>query len=336
MEKDTYKVCPLVKSLTERIFGFDSFKKAFTLAEIISVVVILGLVAALVIPSTIKNATEKQRKVKIKKAMATYNTALEVYYLNGFGDFWAKEQEIPFDNNYEQNFNNLYNKYIDAFISNFNTSEVDTQNHLIKTKDGLWWNLLDDPEFFKIVVAFKKEDATEDAARAGDYRAFYFTAYMPDYAATPITNKARISFDNPNLADGKKARQSIMAYLVDNENSKNEDLINEELSLSKLYNFIGNKPYKGVHINHFCTSYNCCKKVEGYCAYTQKYSKYRKQIYLYKNGQQVYTAYSYNPEKPDEGFYWEIYKTTNGGSCMEYRGTFTEGDCSSKTPSFNP
>lgn len=50
-------------------------KKAFTLAEVLVTLAIIGVVAALTIPSLVKNATEAQLRTKFKKVFAELNAA---------------------------------------------------------------------------------------------------------------------------------------------------------------------------------------------------------------------------------------------------------------------
>ena len=53
------------------------FLKAFTLAEVLATVVILGVIAAITIPSTLHRVTERQNKTRVRKAMTTYQTLVE-------------------------------------------------------------------------------------------------------------------------------------------------------------------------------------------------------------------------------------------------------------------
>ena len=53
------------------------FKRGFTLAEILVVLVILGVVATLTIPSALHRTSERANKTRIRKAMTLYETAVE-------------------------------------------------------------------------------------------------------------------------------------------------------------------------------------------------------------------------------------------------------------------
>ncbi|MBQ7450731.1 type II secretion system protein [bacterium] len=56
-----------------------SNKKAFTLAEVLITLSILGVVAALTIPSLVNRQNEMAAIVKLKKAISTYESIAEVY-----------------------------------------------------------------------------------------------------------------------------------------------------------------------------------------------------------------------------------------------------------------
>ena len=54
-------------------------KKAFTLAEVLITLSILGVVAALTIPSLVNRQSEMAAIVKMKKAISQYEQVVEVY-----------------------------------------------------------------------------------------------------------------------------------------------------------------------------------------------------------------------------------------------------------------
>ena len=57
------------------MINFDK-KQGFTLAEVMIVLVVLGIVAILTVPSVVKKYFEAQERTKIKKSMAAYDTAI--------------------------------------------------------------------------------------------------------------------------------------------------------------------------------------------------------------------------------------------------------------------
>ncbi len=67
-------------------------KKAFTLAEILITLAIIGVVAAISIPSVISNSEQQQFKTGLKKAVSVLNSAISMNI--------ALEGESPYDNSY--------------------------------------------------------------------------------------------------------------------------------------------------------------------------------------------------------------------------------------------
>ena len=142
----------------------NKLQRAFTLAEVISVVAILGIVAAITIPSTISRSSEGANRVKVKKAMAVYDKALSQYYLTDNYSNFASEYSTAYvlDPNGEREgltgdeltaknnelraartgrINNLNNKYSTIFSNYFNIRErvPNSNNEVFVTKDGVMW-----------------------------------------------------------------------------------------------------------------------------------------------------------------------------------------------------
>ena len=66
------------------------FKKGFTLAEVLITLAIIGIVAALTIPSVISNAQQQEFKTGLKKAVSVLNEAIQTNI--------AQEAETPYEN----------------------------------------------------------------------------------------------------------------------------------------------------------------------------------------------------------------------------------------------
>ena len=106
-------------------------KRAFTLAETLITLTILGVVAAITIPALVNRQIENSNRTKVKKAMATYEKALNQIVIDN--DIktdaeltsWTQEQND-----------------CDKTIKYFNpVEEVDPC--IVKMPDGLWWDIGD-------------------------------------------------------------------------------------------------------------------------------------------------------------------------------------------------
>ena len=106
-------------------------KKAFTLAETLITLTILGVVAAITIPGLVRRQIEAANRTKIKKAMSVYDTAINKMVIeNGIKDNAALVSTAGnADNNCAGS--SPYFK-----ISQGSGCEF-------KTSDGLWWNISD-------------------------------------------------------------------------------------------------------------------------------------------------------------------------------------------------
>lgn len=251
--------------------------KAFTLAEVLITLVILGLVAAMVIPSTVRRSTETANITKIKKAMATYDRVMSEYYLSGLPSLYANDikstrgvlgkngeldglegeayeaerarllqeradRKAQIESNYQKNFQNHFN---------VKTRESD---RIFMTSDKLWWDIGTNGNFNTIKVAFKREDLTDKIADSSQNKAFFFIAEKSNVAVTPDTNPTfGVDFSVIRLSDlGGKSSEEIKKIF----------------RMQKLYNYINkktlNRPADTVCYNQYSSS-NCCKNTTEQC-----------------------------------------------------------------------
>lgn len=77
-----------IKTMRHLVF---QTKKAFTLAEVLITLAIIGIVAAISIPSVISNVQQQEYKTGLKKAVSVLNSAIAINM--------AEENESPYDNN---------------------------------------------------------------------------------------------------------------------------------------------------------------------------------------------------------------------------------------------
>ena len=141
-----------------------SKKHGFTLSETLITVVILGVVAALTVPALVRQQTLKANRVKIKKAFANYETAVNKMIIeNNLG------RSTTALNNYVKNDENCSNAY-----KYFKAVEKDGCRFM--TSDKLWWDVGEKGSMSKTMVAFKKEDLTVPNGTSNtNYKAFYFS-----------------------------------------------------------------------------------------------------------------------------------------------------------------
>ena len=83
--------------LTKEVY---MFKKGFTLAEVLITLMIIGIVAALTIPSVISNYQQQEFKTGLKKAVSVLNEAIQTNI--------AIDDETPYDRDFSENSSSLY------------------------------------------------------------------------------------------------------------------------------------------------------------------------------------------------------------------------------------
>lgn len=103
--------------------SFKKGEKAFTLAEVLIALVVIGIVAAVTVPTIIASYDEHQKIAQIRKTYATLNNAFALSIVNGGSNIFDVEA-----NNF-------------ATVENFYDSYLKNQLSVIKTcynKKGCW------------------------------------------------------------------------------------------------------------------------------------------------------------------------------------------------------
>ena len=77
--------------------GKDFDLKSFTLAEIISVVLIMGIIAVLTIPVAVNKSINTVNRTKVKKAMAAYDRALSKWYIEEANISYAEDYHDAYE-----------------------------------------------------------------------------------------------------------------------------------------------------------------------------------------------------------------------------------------------
>ena len=130
-------------------------EKAFTLAETMIVIVVLGIIATLTIPALVNKNKESVAKTKVRKAMAAYESALNKMII---------ENDLKSDT--------ALNTWAGANCANSTNyfKKVQGDGCIFKTSDGIWWNI---SNIERPIIAFKQDDlAQEKANAANDKTAF--------------------------------------------------------------------------------------------------------------------------------------------------------------------
>ena len=197
------------KLFGERVFNrFKNIRKkaAFTLAETLIVVAVLGVIATLTIPTLIKQQTETQNRVKVKKSMTAYEKALSSLVIenelrnNSVLSTWAQDEA---------------NSNCENATKYFKKSSGD--GCIFKTSDGVWWNI---ENIQRPVIYLKKEGITEENK-------------------ADITQKANDRDDKSALVLVGRSDDSSGAVRIDDlAFETNDPLDNSDIQVSKLFNFV--------------------------------------------------------------------------------------------------
>lgn len=133
--------------------------KAFTMAETLVVVSMLGIVAMLTIPSLYFRHTQSLNRTKVKKSMSNYDSLIR-----------RMKAEHKLSNE------DIFNTWVRENANCGNTTQYFIKNEgngcIFRTSDDVWWNITD---INKPIIAFKHDDLTSaNAEDLNSNTAFYF------------------------------------------------------------------------------------------------------------------------------------------------------------------
>ena len=149
------------------------YKYAYTLAEVIVTLAILGIVAAITIPAIIKKQMETQNKVRVKKAMTVYDKVMNTIIIEN--ELRSEDATISWE---EENCSNA-SKYF---------KKVSANGCVFKTSDGIWWDIAD---ITRPVIAFKRDNLdTRKANDPNDKNAFVLVARFDNNGALRVDDLA--------------------------------------------------------------------------------------------------------------------------------------------------
>ena len=134
---------------------------AFTLAEALIVLSMLGVVAALTIPSLYKRHTETLKRTKLKKAMTVYDSVV-------------RRLKAEHNLNTEAKFDNYVNGEENCARTTVYFIKTEGEGCEFKTTDDVWWNI---SNMKRPVIAFSKTELDTAVASSVDYKdSFFFSA----------------------------------------------------------------------------------------------------------------------------------------------------------------
>ena len=182
----------------------------FTLAETLITLTILGVVAAIIVPSLINKQIESANRTKVKKAMAVYEKALN---------------QMIIDNDAKGSI-----KDVEGFATTdgcsgsrpyFKSVEDGNNNCQFKTADRVWWDITD---IEKPIISFKKDDLTADnAGDSATKKAFYLIGRRDTNGILRIDDKGYEDSITSGNADNQKYMAKLYNFINNVEDSSGGD-----------------------------------------------------------------------------------------------------------------
>lgn len=282
--------------------------QAFTMAETLIVVIVLGIIAMMVIPGLVIKQRESINRSKVRKAMAFYEFVINRIVIEN--DLKSIEALRNYANSEENCVNS--NKY-------FKISQG--EGCTFKTTDGLWWNI---QEIDRTIISLKEinenkqgNTLAETIAKANNtenYDAFVLVTTMDNHGAFRINDLAWEKTNDTGMSN-------VVAKLYDfmigknnqqgNNNGNNQTgpllrtMVGDDGSYERyVYDLLGNKifryyncgndGYTGCNSQRFdydgkriTAQYNNCGKEGTGCAYP-----YYKWVYETDGDNTIETKYS--------------------------------------------
>lgn len=112
----------------------SGLKRAFTLSEVLITLVIIGIIAAIVIPSVIAYTDDLQYKVALKKNYSILKQAIRLVQINDYEDFRYKYPKHQLK--YTTEFYNYLSKYLSVSKNCGHKDFFDCWVKIVKLKNG--------------------------------------------------------------------------------------------------------------------------------------------------------------------------------------------------------
>lgn len=126
-------------------------KKAFTLAEALITLVIIGVIAALTIPAILLNTEQHEYKSALKKALSMLNQVIELNIaLDGYGPLGAENMT---DATYEDSLFEMFRKRMNVISTSTAYPWGGTDNYAFFTADGMRYEFPTTPKLTGITLS---------------------------------------------------------------------------------------------------------------------------------------------------------------------------------------
>ena len=229
-------------------------EKAFTLAETLIVLTILGIIASITIPSLLKNYFEIESRTKFKKAITMYDIAIQKMVLEN--NIKSKENFINWaDSNIKNNCKNT-----SAYFKASNTG------CLFKTPDRITWYIGDIMQSIVSVKPLKTpEEAIERANNKNDKSTFYFITLYDSETNVFRTNDLAYTIANADEQTAQKL-QNLYDYIDNKKISTTEEIAdnnNEDNSGNNNNDGDTQQNQQQEIYTQVCNSTGCCVSYAG-------------------------------------------------------------------------
>ena len=125
------------------IYKSTRIKKAFTLAEALITLIIIGVIAALTIPAILINTEQHEYKSALKKALSTLNQIIELNIaLDGYGPIEAGYMDKP---TAEDSLFEMFKNRMSVISTSDDFAWGNTSNFAFFTADGMRYEFPQDP-----------------------------------------------------------------------------------------------------------------------------------------------------------------------------------------------
>ena len=188
--------------------------KAFTLAETLIVIAVLGIVAMLTVPNVIRQHMEAVARTKIKKSMTVYDLAITKMTVEN--DLRSDTELIKWSNEVDNCGNTV------AYFKTANNKSCE-----FKTSDGVWWDISD---IMNPIIALSEDELhTAQAEGINGKTSFKLVASFDRQSG---------AFRVDDIGYEKLKLEAQLALAEEEDKQEVEDNV-EELEL--LFGFIDNK-----------------------------------------------------------------------------------------------